>query len=172
MLRNYLKDREDGQAAVEFAIVAIVLALLLVAPVDLYRYAAAKTVLSSATSEALSQVKADEINDSSLLSAHALAAANTMYGDKVEGLAVSGVSVSSSGKKVDYDYRVYSSDLAGDADQFEARPSNYTYKTVELSLSCDWSAVTFLGTLFFGDGNIRIEGDSLTRDVLVEGYKQ
>ncbi len=172
MLRCGLKYSEDGQAAVEFAIVAIVLALLIAMPIDIYRYAAAKTVLSSATSEALSQIKADEIDDSSAISATALKAANSMYGDRVAGLAVSDVSVSASSKKVGYDYRVYSSDRANDSDQFEARPSNYSYKTVKLSLSCDWSAVTFLGTMVFGNGNVRIEGDALTKDILVEGYRQ
>ncbi len=172
MLRGGLKYSEDGQAAVEFAIVAIVLALLIAMPIDLYRYAAAKTVLSSATSEALSQINADEIDDTSALSVHALDVASDMYGDRIAGLAVSGVSVSPSSQKVDYDYRVYSSDLANDSDQFEARSSNYSYRTVKLSLSCDWSAVTVLGTLVFGDGSIRIEGDALTKDVLVEGYRQ
>lgn len=172
MLRSRLTYREDGQAAVEFAIVAVVLAFLIAMPIDLYRYAAAKMVLSSATSEALSQISADEIDDTSALSAHALDAANNMYGDKVAGLAVSDVSVSPSSQKVDYDYRVYSSDRANESDQFEARSSNYSYKTVKLSLSCDWEPVTFLGTQVFGNGTVRIEGDALTKDVLVEGYRR
>ncbi len=171
MLR-YLKKHEDGQAAVEFAIVAFVLALLLIAPIDLYRYAAAKTTLNNATSEALAQVKAEELDDAGLLSSHALDSARNMYGDKIDGLAVNSISASPAGQRVDYSYRVYSSDRANDIDQFEARPSNYTYRTVELSLSCDWSAVTFLGTMYFGNGDVKITSDPITRDVFVEGYRQ
>lgn len=171
MLCSFCKN-EEGQAAVEFAIVATVLVLLLAAPIDLYRYASTKSVLNNATSEALAQIKADELDDSSALSSHALSAATTMYGDKVSGLAVASISASPLSQKVTYDYRVYSSDREKEADKFEARPSNYSYRTVELSLSCNWSAVTFWGTLFFGNGDIQITGDTITRDVFVEGYKQ
>ncbi len=167
-----LRHSEDGQAAVEFAIVAVVLVLLIGAPIDLYRYAAAKTTLSNATSEALSQVEASELDDTAQLSAHALKSAKSMYGDRISNLAVSSASVSPAGQKVAYSYRVYSSDLANAADQFEARPSNYTYRTVELSLSCDWSATTFLGTLFLGSGTIQIASDPITRDVYVRGYEK
>lgn len=172
MRHKQLTYREEGQAAVEFAIVAVVLVLLLSAPIDLYRYAVARTTLGNATSEALAQIKADELDDVAALSSHALDCAKSMYGDKVSGLAVSDVSASATGHKVAYDYRVYSSDLANQTDQFEDRPSNYTYRTVELTLSCHWSAVTFLGTLFLGSGDITIEGDPVTRDVLVKGYEQ
>lgn len=171
MLCSFCKN-EEGQAAVEFAIIVTVLALLLTAPIDLYRYASTKNVLNNAASEALAQIKADELDDSSALSSRALDAATAMYSDKVSGLTVASISASPSSQKVTYDYRVYSSDRKGDADQFEARPSNYTYRTVELSLSCNWSAVTFWGTLFIGSGDIQIASDVVTRDVFVGGYNQ
>ena len=166
-----LTYQENGQSTVEFAVVLIVLVLLLAGPIDLYRYAYAKMTLDNATSEALSQVKASELDDQSLLSAHALSVAQGAYGDKVEDLAVANVSVSSS-QKVSYDYRVYSSDLEKDADKFETRPSNYSYRTIGLSMSCNWSAVTVIGTIFLGSGDIQITSDPITRDVFVEGYVQ
>ncbi len=163
--------RENGQSTVEFAVVLVVLVLLLAGPIDLYRYAFAKMTLDNATSDALSQVQASELDDASLLSSHALSSAESAYGDKIGGLAVADVSVSSS-QKVSYNYRVYSSDLEKDADKFETRPSNYSYRTVSLSLSCDWSAVTIFGTMFLGADNIRIASDPITRDVFVEGYER
>lgn len=165
-----LKDKEAGQSLVEFAFASVILILMLTVPVDLFRYATTTMALNSAATEAVTCVSADHLD-----SAYALSVAEGMYADRLDNLAVAQFNVSADESEYDYTYRVYSSDLKGRgtfSNQFESRDSNYHCKTVELQLSCTWSAVTPLGCLFLGSGEMPVESKVFTCDVYTEGYRK
>lgn len=161
---------ESGQAAVEFALIATALVVMLTVPFDLFRYADAEMTLNSAATEAVTQISADNLTESA-----ALAAAQGMYADRLDDLAVTQFTVSGVETEHEYTYRVYSSDLESEpnfSNKFEARDSNYHCTNVQLQLSASWHAVTPLGSLFLGGDDISITSDVVTRDVYTGGYRE
>lgn len=161
---------ESGQAAVEFALIATALVIMLTVPFDLFRYADAQMTLNSAATEAATQISADNLTEGA-----ALAAAQGMYADRLDDLEVAQFDVSAVETEHEYAYRVYSSDLESEAnfsDKFEARDSNYHCVNVQLQLSSTWHAVTPLGALCLGGDDITMTSDVVTRDVYTSGYEE
>lgn len=163
-------SEETGQAAVEFALIATALVIMLTVPFDLFRYADAQMTLNSAATEAATQITAENLSEGA-----ALSAAQGMYADRLDNLAVARFDVSAAETEHEYSYRVYSSDLESApnfSDKFEVRDSNYHSVSVELQLSATWHAVTPLGSLFVGGDDVPITSDVVARQVFTGGYEE
>lgn len=174
MTERKTKLTENGQALAEFGILLPVLILLLLVPVDLYRFANAKMILKSAASESINQLTYADISSGN--------AANTIrqtveeyFGDKLDTGRVT-ISVLNEMPSVaeNYTYYVYSSDKAVKNPgnfwaQFENRNSSYKNMKVELQMTYTLNTVTFWGSFFLGDP-FEVSTPVYSRNIYVTGY--
>ena len=172
--RNKTESGESGQAIVEFAILLPVLLLLLMVPVDLYRYANTKMILKSAAGESLSRLTYPEVS-SGAASASITDTITECFGEKLDAgkVEVSELNINPS-ITIDYPYYVYSSDRASDNpdkfhEQFETRDSSYKTMEIQIQLKYPLTPVTFWGSLFLGD-TFEVVTPVYTRDIYVVGY--
>lgn len=175
LMRAKRKRAEEGQSMVEFAILLPVLILLLLVPVDLYRYANYKMILKSAASESLGQVTYADVS-------LGLAETSTVlqdvireyYGDKLDvGFVAMPVLTAGAGTPQSYTYYVYNSDKALDNPtdfqaQFDSREAGYEVVTVQLQLSYPFEPITFWGAMFVPEGSV-IQTPVYQRNVYMKG---
>lgn len=157
---------------VEFAFIAIFLVVLLAIPVDLFRYINTLMTLNSATAEAASQLTYESMSGGAAAQ-NILGTVKETYSDKLSSVSIAHLKTGSSLQKEDYTYYVYSSDKESDpqfSDRFEGRKSNYYYQTVDLQLMCEEDAITPFGALLFGGSHWVIKGDTVHRNVYINGY--
>ena len=167
--RNVIAE-EDGQEIVEFALIVTLLIVLLMVPVDVFRYANTRMILNDAATDAVSSVDYDSIERKTYKS-KILRSVQDSYGSRLNDVKI--VSFNMEGETQDpYTYHVFNSDLQGKlnyADRFEGRNSNYHYQKVSLTLSCTEKAITPIGGLLFGT-EWTIKSDPETCDVYTRGY--
>ena len=166
---------EKGQAIVEFALCAVILVMLLTAPVDYFRFIFARMNLSSATSASLQQLSVVDV-----LANTEEAALKTLmgeyYGDRFNFDDVTIIyNEVGSATTINYPYPVYSSDresYPNFQDKFDNRPANYTFREVTLKCTFEITPITFWGRLFFtpGGGNAVVETPVYSRDIYLEGF--
>jgi len=166
--------KENGQAIVEFALLLPVLMLLLLIPVDLYRYANAKMILKSAASESISQLTYADVNAGNTANA-IRQTVEDYYGDKLDTGRVT-ISVLNEKPSVteNYTYYVYSSEKAVENpdnfwNQFESRNSSYKCMEVEVQMTYTLRPVTFWGSLLLG-GSFDVVTPVYSRNIYVTGY--
>lgn len=169
-LRNLIVE-EDGQEIVEFALIVTLLIVLLMVPVDVFRYANTRMILNDAATDAVSSVDYESIKNRNYES-KILKSVKDSYGPRLNDVKI--VSCNMEGETQDpYTYHVFNSDLQGKlnyADRFEGRNSNYHYQKVSLTLSCTEKAITPIGGLLFGGTEWTIKSDPETCDVYTRGY--
>ena len=156
---------------VEFAFIAIFLVVLLAIPVDLFRYINTLMTLNSATAEAASQLTYESMSGGAAAQ-NILGMVKETYSDKLSSVSITHLKTGSSMQKEDYTYYVYSSDKESNPqflDRFEGRNSNYYYQTVDLQLMCEEDAITPFGALLFSGSHWVIKGDTMHRNVYING---
>lgn len=170
--RNVIAE-EDGQEIVEFALIVTLLIVLLMVPVDVFRYANTRMILNDAATDAVSSVDYDSIEHDTYKS-KILKSVQASYGSRLNEVKIDSIVVQSDESKDDYTYQVFNSDRQGQllySDKFDGRSSNYHYKKVSLTLSCTENAITpFGGMLFGGDMKWTIKSDPETCNVYTKGY--
>lgn len=160
MRKKFLKT-EEGQSIVEFSLILLMLINLLCIPIELFRFINLRTVLCSAATESLTQLKYESIKrGESYLRSDVVNLIRDSYGDRFE-VAFMKMPVSETGvpQKTNYPYYVYSSELAGGEDpafeHFEERDASYEYVNVKLQLSITYEPITYIGQMavmgFLGD---------------------
>lgn len=169
-----LKSDEAGQSLVELAIILPLLVILLMLPVDFFRYINTKMILSSAASECIQQL---DYASSSPGTAHIkiMDYLSDCYVDRLDlGLVTMSYNPGIASKTTDYTYRIYSSALADPNpahywDQFEQLDSNFETEKVSLRFSYDIQPITFWGVMFLGD-TVTVETPEYTRHIYKNGY--
>ena len=167
--------KEKGQSLVEFALILPIIILIVMIPIDFFRYMNTKILLSSAASECICNVNYDEISKGTVQST-ITSILQKNYSDRLDTDEVNiNFAYNGSTKKENYTFYVYSSDKANtDAkrfwEQFQSRASNYTKAPIELNLSYNMSPITFWGSFFFGK-TIKINTKTFDREVYVNGYE-
>lgn len=169
--RNVIAE-EDGQEIVEFALIVTLLIVLLMVPVDVFRYANTRMILNDAATDAVSSVDYGSIEDNTYKN-KILDSVQNSYGSRLNEVKIDSFNVE--GETPDpYTYHVFNSDLQDKlnyADRFDGRNSNYHYQKVSLTLSCTENAITPFGGMFFGgDMKWTIKSDPKTCNVYTKGY--
>ena len=172
--KNKCKDREKGQAVVEFGILLPILIILLLVPVDLYRYANVKMILKSAASESISRLTYMEISGGNSASA-IRQTVKDYFGDKLDTgrVTISHLELNPSSEEK-YTYYVYSSEKANNNPgnfqaQFDRRDSSYECIEVELQMTYTLNTVTPWGNLFLDDP-FKIVTPVYSRNIYVNDY--
>ena len=171
--RNVIAE-EDGQEIVEFALIVTMLIVLLMVPVDVFRYANTRMILNDAATDAVSSVDYDSIEDKTYKS-KILTSVKNSYGSRLNEVKIDSIVVQNDETKDQYTYHVFNSDRQGEllySDKFDGRSSNYHYKKVSLKLSCTETAITPFGSIFFGGPKWTIKSDPETCNVYTKGYVQ
>jgi Flp pilus assembly protein TadG len=171
-LQKLCKD-EAGQSLVELALILPLIIMLLLLPVDFFRYINTKMILSSAASDSIEQLQYTSIENNTV-EADILNQVAVIYGDRLDASLVTVDYESSAPTKEDYDFRVYSSRMAAfDPDDywdfFEEKESNFWTVKVRLQMSYDMRPITFWGVLFLGD-TYTVRTPEFTRSVYKNGY--
>ncbi len=164
---------EDGQEIVEFALILTLLIVLLMVPVDVFRYANTRMILNDAATGAVTSVDYDSIEDNTYRS-KILNSVNASYRSRLSDVQIVSFDVQNESKD-DYTYQVFNSDKQNKtrySEQFEDRKSNYHYKNVSLTLSCSEKAITPFGGMFFGGTDWTIKSDPKTCSVYTKGYEK
>ena len=172
-LRSVIVE-EDGQEIVEFALIVTLLIVLLMVPVDVFRYANTRMILNDAATDAVSSVDYYSIEHDTYKS-KILTSVQESYGSRLNDVQIFSIDVQSDDTKDPYTYHVFNSDRQGEllySDKFEGRSSNYHYKKVSLTLSCTETAITPFGGMFFGGPKWTIKSDPETCNVYTKGYVQ
>ena len=173
-LRSMIAE-EDGQEIVEFALILTLLIVLLMVPVDVFRYANTRMILNDAATGAVTSVDYDSIEDNTYQS-KILDSVRNSYGTRLDNVDIAEIKVQSDESKDDYTYQVFNSDKQNKtrySEQFDDRKSNYHYKNVSLTLSCTEKAITPFGGMFFGGGTTwTIKSDPKTCSVYTKGYEK
>lgn len=166
------RQSEQGQSIVEFAIIIPILILLVMLPVDYFRYINTRMLLCSAASEGIGQLTYASI-DNGTVSSDFINTLNTAYGDRLD---IGRVTISTMNygavTKQNYTYYVYSSDKADPLNywnQFDQRPASYQCAEVEIQLTYTIEPLTFWGSMYLGD-KINITTPVYTRSVYAGGY--
>lgn len=165
-------ENEHGQAIVEFALILPILLILLLLPIDFYRYIDMKMLLNSAASESLSQLDYASVSSGSTAS-NLMNTIHLTYGDQMDTgrVTINKLELGSTDTK-NYTYYVYSSDKADPSNfwnQFEERPSTYQCQSVELQLSYELQPITFWGRWMLGS-SCRINSRCFSRAIYAGGY--
>lgn len=172
-LRSMVAE-EDGQEIVEFALILTLLIVLLMVPVDVFRYANTRMILNDAATGAVTSVDYDSIEHNTYRS-KILKSVQDSYGSRLDSVDIVEIKVQSDESKDDYTYQVFNSDKQKDpqySKQFDGRKSNYHYKNVSLTLSCSEKAITPFGGMFFGGTDWTIKSDPKTCSVYTKGYEK
>lgn len=170
-LRSVIVE-EDGQEIVEFALIVTLLIVLLMVPVDVFRYANTRMILNDAATDAVSSVDYDSIEHNTYKS-KILKSVQNSYGSRLDNVDIAEIEVQNDETKDPYTYHVFNSDRQDKllyADKFDGRSSNYHYKKVSLTLSCTEKAITPFGGMFFGGMDWTIKSDPETCNVYTKGY--
>lgn len=170
-LRSVIVE-EDGQEIVEFALIVTLLIVLLMVPVDVFRYANTRMILNDAATDAVSSVDYDSIEHNTYKS-KILKSVQDSYGSRLDNVDIAEIKVQNDETRDPYTYHVFNSDKQGEllyADKFDGRSSNYHYKKVSLTLSCTEKAITPFGGMFFGGMHWTIKSDPETCNVYTKGY--
>lgn len=171
-LRSMVAE-EDGQEIVEFALILTLLIVLLMVPVDVFRYANTRMILNDAATGAVTSVDYDSIEDNTYQS-KIFNSVNASYGSRLSDVQIVSFDVQNESKD-DYTYQVFNSDKQNKtrySEQFDGRKSNYHYKNVSLTLSCTEKAITPFGGMFFGGTDWTIKSDPKTCSVYTKGYEK
>lgn len=168
-----LKKDEAGQSLVELALILPLIIMLLLLPVDFFRYINMKMILSSAASDSIEQLQFESIKDKKE-EEFILNQVAVFYGDRLDMDLVSVDYEPLEEVKVGYDFRVYSSEKAASNPDtyvglFEERGSNFETVKVRLQLSYDMRPITFWGVLFF-DESFTVRTPEYTRSIYKNGY--
>lgn len=172
-LRSVIVE-EDGQEIVEFALIVTLLIVLLMVPVDVFRYANTRMILNDAATDAVSSVDYDSIEHNTYES-KILRSVQDSYGTRLDNVNIAEIKVQNDETKDPYTYHVFNSDKQGKllySDKFDGRSSNYHYKKVSLTLSCTEKAITPFGGMFFGGMKWTIKSDPKTCSVYTKGYEK
>ena len=172
-LRSMIAE-EDGQEIVEFALIVTLLIVLLMVPVDVFRYANTRMILNDAATDAVSSVDYDSIEHHTYED-KILRSVQDSYGSRLNEVKIDSIVVQSDETSDPYTYHVFNSDNQGKllySDKFDGRSSNYHYKKVSLTLSCTENAITPFGNMFFGGMIWTIKSDPETCNVYTKGYVQ
>ena len=172
-LRSMIAE-EDGQEIVEFALILTLLIVLLMVPVDVFRYANTRMILNDAATGAVTSVDYDSIEHNTYRS-KILKSVQDSYGSRLDSVDIAEIKVQSDESKDDYTYQVFNSDKQKDpqySKQFDGRDSNYHYRNVSLTLSCTEKAITPFGVMFFGSMSWTIKSDPKTCSVYTKGYEK
>jgi len=165
---------EDGQEIVEFALILTLLIVLLMVPVDVFRYANTRMILNDAATGAVTSVDYDSIEHNTYRR-KILDSVQASYDSRLSDVQIVSFDVQNESKD-DYTYQVFNSDKQTKpqySDQFEGRASNYHYKNVSLTLSCTEKAITPFGGMFFGGSMTwTIKSDPKTCSVYTKGYEK
>jgi len=164
---------EDGQEIVEFALILTLLIVLLMVPVDVFRYANTRMILNDAATGAVTSVDYDSIEHNTYRR-KILDSVQASYDSRLSDVQIVSFDVQNESKD-DYTYQVFNSDKQTKpqySDQFEGRASNYHYKNVSLTLSCTEKAITPFGGMFFGGTTWTIKSDPKTCSVYTKGYEK
>jgi hypothetical protein len=164
---------EDGQEIVEFALILTLLIVLLMVPVDVFRYANTRMILNDAATGAVTSVDYDSIEDNTYQS-KILDSVRNSYGTRLTDVKIVSFDVQNESKD-DYTYQVFNSDKQNKtrySEQFDDRKSNYHYRNVSLTLSCTEKAITPFGGMFFGGTEWTIKSDPKTCSVYTKGYEK
>ena len=171
-LRSMIAE-EDGQEIVEFALILTLLIVLLMVPVDVFRYANTRMILNDAATGAVTSVDYDSIEDNTYQS-KILDSVRNSYGTRLTDVKIVSFDVQNESKD-DYTYQVFNSDKQNKtrySEQFDDRKSNYHYRNVSLTLSCTEKAITPFGGMFFGGTEWTIKSDPKTCSVYTKGYEK
>lgn len=171
-LRSMIAE-EDGQEIVEFALILTLLIVLLMVPVDVFRYANTRMILNDAATGAVTSVDYDSIEHNTYKS-KILKSVNDSYGSRLTNVQIVSFDVQNESKDK-YTYQVFNSDKQKDpqySKQFDGRDSNYHYRNVSLKLSCTEKAITPFGGMFFGGMTWTIKSDPKTCSVYTKGYEK
>lgn len=169
--RNVIAE-EDGQEIVEFALIVTLLIVLLMVPVDVFRYANTRMILNDAATDAVSSVDYDSIEDKTYES-KILTSVKNSYASRLNDVKIDSIVVQSDDQKIKYTREVFNSDNQDKllySEQFDPRNSNYHYKQVSLTLSCTEQAITPFGGMFFGGTEWTIKSDPKISNVSTKGY--
>ena len=171
-LRSMVAE-EDGQEIVEFALILTLLIVLLMVPVDVFRYANTRMILNDAATGAVTSVDYDSIERNTYQS-KILDSVRNSYGTRLTDVKIVSFDVQNESKD-DYTYQVFNSDKQNKtrySEQFDDRKSNYHYRNVSLTLSWTEKAITPFGTLVLGGTTSTIKSDPKTCSVYTKGYEK
>lgn len=171
-LRSMVAE-EDGQEIVEFALILTLLIVLLMVPVDVFRYANTRMILNDAATGAVTSVDYDSIEHNTYRR-KILDSVQASYDSRLSDVEIVSFDVQNESKD-DYTYQVFNSDKQNKtrySEQFDGRDSNYHYKNVSLTLSCTEKAITPFGGMFFGSTTWTIKSDPKTCSVYTKGYEK
>lgn len=165
-------EEESGQSVMEFALILPILVLLLTLPLDFFIYMNTQMTLSSAASECISRLDYSDVS-SGTGSNTVMEVLAQNFSERLDPGSVTIKELNAgSSEKNDYNYYVYSSELANPSDfgsQFETRPASYQFAKVQLQLSYERSAITFWGSLFLGQ-TYEVKTPVYSRNIYISGY--
>jgi len=164
---------EDGQEIVEFALILTLLIVLLMVPVDVFRYANTRMILNDAATGAVTSVDYDSIEHNTYRR-KILDSVQASYDSRLRNVQIVSFDVQDETEDK-YTYQVFNSDKQNDpqySKQFDGRKSNYHYRNVSLTLSCSEKAITPFGGMFFGNTEWTIKSDPKTCSVYTKGYEK
>lgn len=164
---------EEGQSMVEFALILPIILLLLLVPVDIYRFAHTKMLLNSANSDIISQVTYVEGMSSDTVKTTIQEHLNRSYADILDVTNVQFDKVElGTLREVDYNYLMYTSEKEDEPvfqDKFQLRTdAKYQVRELEVQLSYTTEPATFWGAMFFGD-TMHIESSPYKRTIYCGG---
>lgn len=171
-LRSMIAE-EDGQEIVEFALILTLLIVLLMVPVDVFRYANTRMILNDAATGAVTSVDYDSIEHNTYRR-KILDSVQASYDSRLRNVQIVSFDVQDETEDK-YTYQVFNSDKQKDpqySNQFDGRKSNYHYRNVSLTLSCSEKAITPFGGMFFGNTEWTIKSDPKTCSVYTKGYEK
>ena len=171
-LRSMVAE-EDGQEIVEFALILTLLIVLLMVPVDVFRYANTRMILNDAATGAVTSVDYDSIEHNTYRR-KILDSVQASYDSRLRNVQIVSFDVQDETEDK-YTYQVFNSDRQKDpqySKQFDGRKSNYHYRNVSLTLSCSEKAITPFGGMFFGNTEWTIKSDPKTCSVYTKGYEK
>ena len=171
-LRSMVAE-EDGQEIVEFALILTLLIVLLMVPVDVFRYANTRMILNDAATGAVTSVDYDSIEHNTYRR-KILDSVQASYDSRLRNVQIVSFDVQDETEDK-YTYQVFNSDKQKDpqySKQFDGRKSNYHYRNVSLTLSCSEKAITPFGGMFFGNTEWTIKSDPKTCSVYTKGYEK
>ena len=170
-LRSVIAE-EDGQEIVEFALIVTLLIVLLMVPIDVFRYVNTRMILSDAATDAVMSVDYDSIEHHTYED-KILKSVQNSYGSRLNEVKIDSIVVQSDDQMTKYTREVFNSDNQDKllySEQFDPRNSNYHYKQVSLTLSCTEQAITPFGSIFFGGMKWTIKSDPKISNVSTKGY--